>query len=303
MLLRHFAPAAAPEQIWQLRVDSDEDAMLVKIEDAAVVKHYYTMYRDRPSKEDDWFWEDLLAEWEGKAATALRRLATDPDHLAAPAGFMVVLQMLRTPLGQTLLGDQAAAERKRVFGSKDMRVWTMWWAERKGRLPELDEWIVLRDAARAASVGDDPPLLAVGPTTILDEMLTVVRHSGFAERLWDDGHWNTLNDDMGRFIIGDEPVTYYGQDNPARPIWAQGSLAEELTMPLSPTQCIEVSRGKRHLGLDDSEIEAVNLRAVEWATRFIYGPDPEALQQWRTAWKEAGSPTPPSRRRDIRRRR
>jgi hypothetical protein len=74
-------------------------------------------------------------------------------------------------------------------------------------------------------------------------------------------------------------------------------------MPLSPTQCIEVRRGKRHLGLDDSEIEAVNLRAVEWATRFIYGPDPEALQQWRTAWKEAGSPTPPPRRRDIRRRR
>lgn len=123
----------------------------------------------------------------------------------------------------------------------------------------------------------------IDPTTILDEMLTVVRHSGFGERLWNEGHWNTLDDDLGRFIIGDEPVTYLGQDNPARAIWAQDLLPEELTMPVSPTQCLEVRRGERHVGLDDTEIDAVNLRAVAWATRFIYGPDPEALQQWRTA--------------------
>jgi hypothetical protein len=261
MLLRNFADPSHPEQIWQLRVDDSSDPVRVNIKNAAVVSHYYTHFRDRAYKPDEWFWEGLLSEWEGKAATAIRGLQLDPNHLAAPAGLLVVLQMLRTPLGQALLADQAEVERQSVFAAADPRLWTMWWADRKGRFPEIDEWMVLRDAAAAARDGRDHALLVVDPTTILDEMMTVVRHSGFGERLWDEGHWNILNDDMERFIVGDEPVTYRGQHNPARPIWAQEELPKELTMPISPTQCIEVRSRARHMGVDDAEIETVNLRA------------------------------------------
>ena len=290
MLLRSFADPSDPQRIWQLAVDDDSEPTRVSIKNAAVVKHYYTHFRDRAYKPDEWFWEELLAEWEGKAATAIRGLEANPDQLAAPAGLLVFLQMLRTPLGQALLAEQAEAERLRVFRDPDFRVWTAWWADRKGRLPDVDEWLVLREAAAGARDGREHPLLVVGPTSMLDEMMTVVRHSGFGERLWDDGHWNVLNDDMYGFVIGDEPVTYRAQENPGRPVWAQLELPEELTMPIAPDKCIEVRRSERHMGLDGDEIAAINVRAVEWATQFIYGPDPEALRWWRKTWQQDGCP-------------
>ncbi|HTC72636.1 MAG TPA: DUF4238 domain-containing protein [Solirubrobacteraceae bacterium] len=303
MLLRRFAPYDDADRIWQLSVTDDADPVRVKIENAAVVRYYYTHFRDRPYKEDEWFWEETLAEWEGHAANALRALDTDPNHLGRPAQLLVVLQLLRTPLGQALMGEQASAERTEVFSSPDMKVWTTWWAQRKGRFPEIEEWQVLREAAKAAQAGEDHPLLAVGSTAILDEMMTVVQHSGFGERLTERGDWNILNAPWPRFVIGDEPVTYQGQHEPARPIWAQSELPAALTMPISPTQCIEVRRDTRHRGIDDDEIDAINLRAFEWATQFVYGPDPSWLVECLEDWRRHGCPTPPPRGRTARRRR
>jgi hypothetical protein len=128
MLLRRFAPQDDPERIWQLSVtDDDAKPTLVRIENAAVVRHYYTHFRDRSYKEDEWFWEDTLAEWEGYAANAIRALDTDPNHIGRPAQFLVVLQLLRAPLGQALMGEQASAERTEIFSASDMKVWTSWW--------------------------------------------------------------------------------------------------------------------------------------------------------------------------------
>lgn len=304
MLLRRFAPRDDPDRIWQLSViDHDAQPTLVRIENAAVVRHYYTHFRDRSYKEDEWFWEETLAEWEGYAANAIRALDTDPKHIGRPAQLLVVLQLLRTPLGQALMGEQASAERTEVFSARDMKVWTRWWAERKGRFPEIEEWQVLREAAEATRTGEDHPLLAVGSTAILDEMMTVVQYSGFGERLTERGDWNILDAPWPRFIIGDEPVTYQGQYEPARPIWAQSELPVALTMPLSSEQCIEVRRDKRHQGLDDDEVEAINLRAFEWATQFVYGPEPDWLVERRQDWQQRGCSTPPPRGRTARRRR
>jgi hypothetical protein len=303
MLLRGFAPADDPDRVWQVRIDDESEPVRVAPKKTAVVTHYYTLFRDRPHKDDNWFWEDLFADWEDKAATAIRDLETRPDRIGKPAQLLVVLQLLRTPLGQALLAEQAAAERRRVFGAGDERVWGRWWIERTRRLPELWEWRILREAAEAARAGGSHPLLEADVTTILDEMMLVVRHSGFGERLSDGGDWNVLNDPQGRFVIGDEPVTYLGQDNPARPIWAQEQLPEQLTMPLPPTRCIEVGREKRLHDLTEAEIEAIDLRAFEWANRFVYGPDPEWLCRLRALWRERGSPSPPPRDRGSRRHR
>jgi Protein of unknown function (DUF4238) len=215
------------------------------------VSNYYTHFRDRPHKEDDLFWEGLMAEWEGKAAEALRQLEADPEHIRGPAQALLVLQVMRTPLGQA----------------------------------QID--------FRCRACGTAAPLLEADATVILDEMMSVLTRSGFGERL-DEGDWNILHADPDQFVIGDEPVTYSGQSEPARPIWAQTELPAQLTMPISPGRAIEVRRAPRRLGhIDDGEVEDINLRVVEWATRFIYGPDPQHLVEVRTRWRERGSKAPP----------
>jgi hypothetical protein len=65
-------------------------------------------------------------------------------------------------------------------------------------------------------------------------------------------------------------------------------------MPISPARAIEVRRTPRQAGyMEDREVEEINLRTVEWATRFIYGPDPEHLVEVRAGWRERRSRTPP----------
>jgi Protein of unknown function (DUF4238) len=191
MLLRSFASIGEPEKIWQLRIDDESDPVRTAISNVAVVKNYYTHFRDRPHKENDLFWEELFAEWEGKAAQALRELETDPDHIRGPAQALVFLQLMRTPLGQAQIAAQAEAERRRVFGDPDGRVWTGWMLERTGELPSLGEWLTLRDVSAAARAGKTHPLLEADATVILDEMMTVLTKSGFGERL-KEGDWNVL---------------------------------------------------------------------------------------------------------------
>jgi Protein of unknown function (DUF4238) len=302
MLLRHFATPEDGDRIWQLPVEGNGEPTRVGLNNAAVVHHYYTHFRDRPHKPDDWFWEDLLAEWEGKAAKALRALEEDPDHIRGPAQALIHLQLLRTPLGQAQIGEQAAAERRRVFAAADETVWARWWAERKREIPSLGEWLALREVAEAARAGRDHPLLAADATTILDEMMTVLVQSGFGERLL-AGDWNILHADPDQFVIGDEPVTYAGQSEPARPVWSQSEIPARLTMPISRTRAIEVRREKRRHGLDARAIEEINLRAFEWATRFVYGPDPEWLSHCREVWRERGCGSPPPVEASRRRRR
>jgi hypothetical protein len=123
MLLRSFAAPDGDEQIWQLRVRDDSPPVRLAISNAAVVKNYYTHFRDRPHKENDLFWEKLMADWESKAAAALRELEADPDHIRGPAQALVVLQLIRTPLGQAQMALQAEANRRRVFSDPDGRVW------------------------------------------------------------------------------------------------------------------------------------------------------------------------------------
>jgi hypothetical protein len=304
MLLRGFtASDETSEKVWCISRDGSDEPRLVDVGNIALVKHFYTMYRDRPNKEADVFWEKLLGEWEGRASESLRALDQSPDQLQGPIGLLIFLQLLRTPMGQAQLGRQAAAERARIFGDPDARVQGRWWYARKGRIPSFPEYQVLMEAAAAVRAGEEHSLLTVDTTVILDEMLTVVRHSGFGERLFDKGHWDKLEDDRGFFVIGDEPVSYLGQDNPAQPLWAQGRLPATLTLPVSSTRCLQVSRRADPVWLDDELIEHVNLRAFEWADRFVLGRDPELLQGLRERWREVGCRTPPPLPRDQRRRR
>jgi hypothetical protein len=303
MLLRSFASSGEEEKIWQLRVDDDSQPVRTAIVNAAVVSNYYTHFRDRPHKEDDLFWEELMAEWEGSAAEALRQLEADTEHIRGPAQALLVLQLMRTPLGQAQIALQAEADRRRVFGHPDGDAWMKWVLERTSRIPTLGEWLALREVSESARAGRPHPLLEADATVILDEMMSVLTRSGFGERL-DEGDWNILHAEPDLFVIGDEPVTYSGQGEPARPIWAQVELPNQLTMPISPTRAIEVRREPRRAGyMDDDEVDVINLRTAEWATRFIYGPDPAHLLAVRARWRERGSKTPPPIEASRRRRR
>lgn len=303
MLLRWFATPEDGDRIWQLGLDGHSAPVRRAIRKTAVVTNYYTHFRDRPRKDDDFFWEELFAEWEGRAAAALRELEDDPDHLHSSAQALLFLQLLRTPLGQAQIARQAEAERRRIFGAPGDSEWTRWVLERTRQVPGPAEWTYMRDAARAARAGRDHPLLEADATVTLDEMMDVLTRSGLGERLL-AGEWNLLYADPDRFVIGDEPVTYRGQYEPARPIWAQKELPEQLTMPISPMRAIEVRRLPRPSeDLLAKDIVQINLRAAAWATRFIYGPDPGHLEEVRTLWMERGSISPPPLAPSARRRR
>lgn len=304
MLLRGFAASVKDsKKVWCISRDGSGEPRLVDVGNVALVKHFYTMYRDRPNREADVFWEGLLGEWEGRASGSLRALDDKPDQLQGPIGLLIFLQLLRTPMGQAQLGRQAEEERAAIFSDPDARVQGRWWSSRKGRVPTYPEYQVLMEAAAATRPGEEHPLLTVDTTVILDEMLTVVRHSGFGERLFDEGHWDKMDDYGGSFVIGDEPVSFFGQDNPARPLWAQDHLPMKLTLPVSSTRCLQVSLRQEPVVLDDEMIEQINLRAFEWADRFVFGRDPNLLKGLRERWREVGCRTPPPLPRDKRRRR
>jgi hypothetical protein len=75
-------------------------------------------------------------------------------------------------------------------------------------------------------------------------------------------------------------------------------------MPISPTRAVEVRRAPRPTGsLRERDIDEINLRAAEWATRFIYGSDPDYLEGVRALWSAGGARTPPPVEAGQRRRR
>lgn len=295
MLLRRFADPASPEQVWQIPARGDKPPFVTSIENASVVGYFYTMYRDRPQKGDDPWWEKQLAEWEGRAGEVLHELLVR-KRMRGPIGALVELQILRSSLGQALLADEVWDERRRVFGSGDDRDWARWFTLRKRRPPDYSEYVALKEAGDAVRRGEVPELLAAGPTAVLEHMRTVILESGFSGRLW-AGTWSVLEDEYGRFVIGDVPVTYTGVDDQSRPVWRQERLPEQMTLPLGPTACLEVRREPRlsmPFGfLTDEEIHQINRRAFEWATRWVFGADRELLEQERAAHRRKGREAPP----------
>lgn len=113
MLLSRFADPASAGQVWQASAREDTSPFLTAIENASVVGYFYTMYRDRPRKEDDPWWERELAEWEGRAAAVLDELLVH-RRMRGPIGALVELQILRSSLGQALLADEVWDERRTV---------------------------------------------------------------------------------------------------------------------------------------------------------------------------------------------
>lgn len=168
----------------------------------------------------------------------------------------------------------------------------------KGRIPDLGEYLALKEAAEAVRRGEVPEMLAAGPTAVLEHMSTVILESRFSERL-SGGSWSMLEDAYGRFVIGDVPVTYTGVDDASRPVWRQERLPEQMTLPLGPNACLEVRREPRPATpfnfISDDEVHQINRRAFEWATRWVFGADQTLLELERAAHRRHGREAPPPR--------
>lgn len=275
MLLRQWEDSPGSEHVYVLDRHERSAPRRAHIDDVTVIRHFYTLNRDREGKEQDVLIEEILSDCEDLAKPGVDRLLVGDPKLAGPVIPWLFFQLLRTPQGQAAVADDHVELLRRATEGQGGLI--PLWMERKGKKPDGKEVMKLAMASAAIATGRDHPLLHPDTTTVLKHMLDLVMHNEFGERLRDEGEWNTLSSDPDAFVLSDHPVTYTGANNPARPIWRQEELPRQITLPLHPETCLEVRAAKRidHLTLE--EIDQINLRAWHWSDRWLIARGPEPL--------------------------
>jgi Protein of unknown function (DUF4238) len=275
MLLRQWEDESGSGHLYILDRQRSDVPRRVRIDKVAVIKHFYTRNRDRPNREPDAYFEDLLAESESLAAPALERLLAHQPELAGAIIPWLYFQMLRTPQGQAAVADDYLTVIRDAAAGEGGLI--PLWMDRKGRRPDPQEAMSLVLVSAAIATGRDHKMLHPGPTDMLNHMKSLVLHGDFGERLRDEGEWNTLSSDPDAFVLGDNPVTYTGQYDPSRPLWRQGRLPVQITMPIHPETCLEIRRSPRTEHLTFDEIDQMNLRTWHWSERWLFARSPNPL--------------------------
>lgn len=277
MVLREWADHPGSEHVWVVDRSAGSKPRRAHIRDAMVVAQYYTLGRERPTKADSLWIEELMADWEGRASKAIPLLKEIPSRRHDAIVPWLVFQLLRTPQGQAQLADDLVQTLRRA--AWDPAGLIPFWTERKGRQPTADETHALVVATVAIRDGKSHPMTEPTTTNLLNHMIAVAVYGHLGEQLVAEGEWATLHTDPGSYVIGDHPVTYRGMHNPARPVWRQRDLPTQMTMPIAHDVCLEIRGEPRRIPFDQDEIDQINLRAWHWADRWVAGNSAEALER------------------------
>lgn len=95
--------------------------------------------------------------------------------------------------------------------------------------------------------------------------------------------WTLLQATEGAFICSDRPLTMY-DPTPPYPWCAPGWLSSpmvEATMPLSRGSCLRISPGQHQrfaVRQTAKQVDRINRRTYGFATRFVYGPTAEVIE-------------------------
>lgn len=292
MLLREWADELGGEHIWVMDRVARNKPRRAHIKDAMVVSQYYTLGRERPTKADALWVEELMADWEDSAARkAIPLLKAIPSKRHSAIVPWLLFQLLRTPRGQGQLADDLVHTLRSA--AEDPGGLIPFWTDRKGRRPNPDEAVALAIATAKIRAGMAHPLTEPKTTNLVNHMIAVATYGNLGQQLVNDGEWATLHTDPGSFIISDHPVTYRGLHNPARPVWRQRDLPTQLTIPIAHDVCLEIRGEPRRIRFDHDEVDQINLRAWHWSDRWVAGNSPEALDHLAELADQLECRTPP----------
>jgi hypothetical protein len=194
MLLREWADNLGGEHVWVMDRLARSKPRRANVKDAMVVSQYYTLGRERPTKADALWVEELMADWEGTAAEkAIPLLKAIPSKRHDAIVPWLVFQLLRTPRGQGQLADDLVQTLRSA--AADPAGLISFWIDCKGRQPDLDEACALVIATAEIRAGKSHPLTEPTTTNLVNHMIAVATYGSLGQQLVGDGEWR----------VGDSP--------------------------------------------------------------------------------------------------
>jgi hypothetical protein len=236
---------------------------------AAWSSNLYTV--ESTTGEHDGIVEGFFAVAEGFAAPALKRFLADPvavsDRDRGDLAFLVAIQEQRVP-GHLAEQKEAVTHAGITWAATQL-------ANTKGSKGKKRKGLEAYEALTDGRVTIKPPDQEV--LTLSLNMLAEM--SQFVNAL----PWTVLQATDGMFICSDRPLTMH-DPTPRYPFSAPGWMSSpmvEATMPLGRSACLRISpRQRERIAVQQTakQVDRINRRTYGFATRYVYGPSAEVLE-------------------------
>jgi hypothetical protein len=316
MLLKRFASDSNGTKIWALDVERDV-IFETGVEQAPVVKDFYSWIdeTDEGLERDAWFEKWLGDAPEGETGPLLDKLESLTElsklELTRIAQFML-LQTIRTPLGQALLRHDVQAQFRRIhetlrrgeFDTAAAEVAALF--ERlKHRPPEHEDMLEWMEILAAEATGRKAPS---EPTrnALISHIIRTLFPYGQEPLVSMASHCNLASyyREQADLVISDTPATFaeVGRDDvisdwPDKP-------PQSLSLPISPEWMIELR--PKELGVPsewEPHMLALNERTWRWADRFVFASRSDILETIAAEARQSRDSPLPDYLDDYRRRR
>ena len=256
------------EGLFQLDKE-DGTCEVVTPKKAAWSSDLYTV--ESETGEHDGMVEALFSVIEGFAAPALKQFLADPmdltDRDRGDLAFLVAIQEQRVP--------GFLAEQKETITHAAITLLAAQLANTARLKGKNRESLEAYEALTDGSVVIEPPDQEV--LTLSLNMLAEVSQTINALP------WVLLQATEGAFICSDRPLTMHDPTPPypfSAPGWLSSPMVES-TIPLSRRACLRISlRQRERIAVQQTtkQVERINRRTYGAATRYVYGPSAEVLE-------------------------
>jgi len=236
---------------------------------AAWSSNLYTV--ESTTGEHDGIVEGFFSVAEGFAAPTLKKFLADPSALSdrdrGDLAFLVAIQEQRVP--------GFLAEQKQVITHAGITYLATQLANMEGPRGKKRKAMEAYEALTDGRVRIEPP-----DQEVLTHSLNMLAE---VSQLVNALPWTLLQATEGAFICADRPLTMY-DPTPRYPFAAPGwdsSPMVEATMPLSRNSCLRIGPSQRErisVKPTTKQVDRINRRTYGFATRFVYGPSAEILE-------------------------
>ncbi len=247
----------------------DGSCEVVTPKEAAWSSNLYTV--ESTTGEHDGVIEGFYARAEDFAAPAVKRFLADPANLSdrdrGDLAFLVAIQEQRTP--------GFLAEQKETITHAGITFFATQLASMQGSKAKRRKAQEAYEALTSGGVRIIPP----------DQEVLRLSHQMLAEssQIVNFLPWTLLKATEGFFVCSDRPLTMHDPTPPypfSAPAWMSSEMVEA-TLPLSRDACLRISpRQHQRIAVQPTakQVERINRRTYGAATRYVYGPSAEVLE-------------------------